>query len=350
MKKKILHIGGNLQKTPADNRDFGLIDFYVQPKLSDIPDDWSFWKPLEIKDQKQTQQCTGHGVASAIEAHEKVILNPSVQYAFIKEIVGDPTDTGANLRDAMKSGTKYGAVKKTDCDIGVDKHNGTFLADLKNYPQEVTTLAKPQQQKSYFNATRGSYNRFDNFRSWLWYFGNKDKDKPPVIVTGVGWRENWTYAPGGIIPDEPGDVVGGHCVDILPETKMINGEHGSRLYLKIQNSYNSNIGDKGCFWFPASVINRDFTYGGYLYLDPEEVKLIIKEKSMSEGTEKQWYESKEMLVSLLTVLNVVLGKLGFGNIEMTPELYGLLMAVIAYIRFFHTSQPIAPIAGFGKKK
>ena len=142
----VIKIGGNLNRTPPDNRDFGLIDHYIQPQLEDIPQEWSFWKPLEIKDQKQTQQCTGHGVAAAIEAHEKVLINPSVQYAFIKDIAQDPSDTGANLRDAMKSGVKFGAVKKADCAIGVDTNDGDFLADLKNYPAEVRLFASKQKQ------------------------------------------------------------------------------------------------------------------------------------------------------------------------------------------------------------
>ena len=318
-KKRLLRIGGNLKRTPPDNRDFGLVDIFLQPDLSEIPNEWSFWKPLEIKDQKGTQECTGHGVAAAIEAHEGVIINPSAQYAFIKDIADDPTDSGANLRDAMKSGLDYGAVEKKDCDLGVDNHNGSFLADLANYPPEIIEKAKPHKQLSYFNATRGRYNRFDNFRTWLWYFRN---DKP-VIVTGVGWRENWTYAEDGIIPEDQGDITGGHCVVILPEQRIINGEP----YLKIQNSYNTDVGDKGCFWVNQKVVKRDFTFGGYIYrdLEPEKIKQIINQKTMAEepsvkyqfNTEEGNKVFKSLLLSLggfvLVKLIELLGQYDFGN-------------------------------------
>ena len=176
----------------------------------------------------------------------------------------------------MKSGLQYGAVKKEDCALGLDNHDGNFLADLNNYPVKILEKATPQKQKSFFNATRGRYDRFDNFRTWLWYF----RDQKPVIVTGVGWRENWTYAEGGVIPEESGAISGGHCVVLLPEQRIINGEP----YLKIQNSYGRTIGDNGCAWVNRTVINRDFTYGGYIYqdLDPIEVKQIINAKIMAE--------------------------------------------------------------------
>jgi hypothetical protein len=318
-RKKQIKIGGNLHPTPPDNRDFGLADIFLQPDISEVPAEWSFWKPLEIKNQQDTQECTGHGVAAAIEAHEGVILNPSAQYAFIKEIVGSPTDDGADLRSAMKSGLAYGAVEKKDCDIGVDNRNGAFLADLANYPPEVIEQAKPHKQASYFNATRGRYNRFDNFRSWLWYFRNEK----PVIVTGVGWRENWTYAEGGVIPEDQGDIAGGHCVVILPEQRIINGEP----YLKIQNSYSIDVGDKGCFWVNRKVVNRDFTFGGYIFkdLDPEVVKQIINQNNMAEepsvryqfNTEEGNKVFKSLLISLagfvLIKLVELLGQFDFGN-------------------------------------
>src|SRR3990167_3603000 len=273
MKKSIkIGIHNNLLRTPADNRDFGLMDLFKQPDIREVGQgDWGFWQPLEIKDQKGSQECTGHGVAAAIEAHEGVLINPSAQYAIIKKLTNDPTDTGADLRTAMKSGLQYGAVKKEDCALGLDNHDGNFLADLNNYPVKILEKATPQKQKSFFNATRGRYDRFDNFRTWLWYF----RDQKPIIVTGVGWRENWTYAEGGIIPEEPGDVSGGHCVAILSEQRIINGEP----YLKIQNSYGRMIGDNGCFWVNRKVLQRDFIYGGYIYqdLDPIEVKQIINQ-------------------------------------------------------------------------
>lgn len=269
---KTLKIGGDLHPTPVDERDFGLIDFFPQIDISEVPDtDWNFYEPLEIKDQGQTQECTGHGVAEAIEAHEGVIINPSVQYALIKDIVGSPTDDGADLRSAMKSGTKYGAVEKKDCDLGVTNHDGEFLADLKNYPTNVKDLAKKHQQRSFFSIG-GRYDAFDNLRVALW----QHKAELDLGITGVGWRDNWTDTEKGVVPTEAGVIDGGHCISALPRQKLINGE----LHLAFMVHYGKEIGDGGIFWFPREVINRDFTYGFYMYKDkdPEECKQFYQLK------------------------------------------------------------------------
>jgi len=323
MKKK--KFGTGLHPTPPDNRDFGLADFYKQPDLDTIPDgDWGEFEPAEIKDQQQTQECTGHGVVAALEPHEDVILNPSWQYAAIKELMGDPSDSGADLRMAMKSGLKAGAIEKTICNIGTDEYDGDFLADIKNYP-DVKEQAKIHQQRSFFDANQGRGDTFDRFRSWLWYF----KDEKGIIVTGTVWRDSWTYSKGGIISKEESTITGGHCIAILPVQKNIAGE----MYLKVQNSYGL-IGDKGCFWFPRDVINRDFKYGGYIFRDknPALVKKyyeiknqIINEKTMAEepsvryqfNTEEGNKVFKSLLISLagfvLVKLVELLGQFDFGQ-------------------------------------
>lgn len=327
-----LKIGGDLKPTPKDDRDFGLLDVYTQIPLSEVPNtDWDFYTPLEVKDQKQTQECTGHGVAVALEAHEGEIINPSVQYAFIKELTGDPTDTGADLRTAMKSGTKIGGVKKKDCDFGVDKYDGDFLADIKNYPEGLKDKAKVHQQKSFFKAHEGKYDIFDNFRTWLYKF----RDEEPVIVTGVMWQDNWTYS--AVIPKEPGSPRGGHCIVILPAQKIISGEP----YLKVQNSYGQGVGEQGFHWFPREVINKLFTYGGYIYRDkdPEEVKQLRKGENMQVRSNLFELNLRDLgnglLVSVISAVLLyvqqALSTGGFTAIDINQVLTIALNTGLAYI-------------------
>src|SRR3990167_9533720 len=257
--------------------------------------------------------------------------------------MGDSKPWGADLRSACKSHQKFGALPKDKSPMNLTTESIDTLRDWKNWHEKFDEEAKPYKKKSYFRVDNGVYDTFDNIRASLW----KHREEKRFVVTGAVWQSAWN----SVVPKTKSSVVGGHAFTVIGQ-KMIVGEQGAEPYLVVQNSYGKNFGDNGLNYFPREVVNREFTFGSFMFLDrdPEEVKLIIKEKSMAEGTEKQWYESKEMLVSLLTVLNVVLGKLGISNIEMTPELYGLLMAVIAYIRFFRSEEPIAPIAGFGKKK
>lgn len=300
--------GTGLKRTPKDERDFGLGEVYKQMDIADVPaGDWSFYDPLEVKDQRGTQECTGHGVASALEAHEGELINPSVQYAFIKEIAGDPTDTGANLRDAMKSGLKVGGVEKKDCDYGVDKYDGDFLADIRNYPEGLKDKAAVHKQRSFFSADQGRYNRFDNFITWLYQF----RHEQPVIVTGVMWREGWTEAPGGVISRDLNlPEIGGHCIAILPKLRFINNEE----YLGILNSYGRGVGDNGIFWFPRAVINELFTYDAFIYRDknPEAIKQLRERANMSTWKKVwEWFvkSSADSSKTALTAKSALLGAL-----------------------------------------
>ena len=52
---------------------------------------------------------------------------------------------------------------------------------------------------------------------------------------------------------------------------------------------------------------------------------------------KIWYQSKEMWIVMLGILNYLLAKFGLPSFEPTAEFYGSLMVVMGALRAYWTS-------------
>jgi len=264
-KKEKIKMGWGLRELPPDSRDFSFGKAFGVIDLKDIPANFVVAEPIKIEDQKETDFCTGYASSSVSEDQEGVDLDPLYAFAKIKQVQGSPEKWGANLRDTCKAAVKFGFIEKTDSPFTLEKGRD-FLADYRNWPEALDEKAKVHRKKSYFKID-GYKEIFDALRAALWM--NRDKKKS--ILTGVGWRDRWNGAEGGIIPDYLTDPIAGHALKIFGQ-KDIGGE----LYLIAQLSNGRDVGDFGIFYFSRKVINRDFTYGAYIFEDmsPEEAKKI----------------------------------------------------------------------------
>jgi len=144
--------------------------------------------------------------------------------------------------------------------------NRNFLADYRNWPEELDFQASFHRKKCYFKVG-GYQSTFNAFRAALW----ANKGGSCSILTGVRWRTGWTSAKYGIIPKESSRSMFAHALKIFGQ-KKIDGE----LYLVAQLSNGESIGDKGVFYFPEDVINRDFKFGAFMFrdFDPNEAKQV----------------------------------------------------------------------------
>ncbi len=334
MNKKDYNVGAGLTLLPRDDRDFVLGKIERQISLSEIPNkDWIVADPLAVKNQGSSDFCTAFATTLSSEVQEKLELEPAYSFAKTKQIMGDPNGWGADLRSACKAHQKYGAISENNSSMSLKTDSIAILRDWKNWHKQFDVMAKMHRKQSYFRADKGNYDKFDNLRASLW----QHRKEKRFVVTGSMWRPIWQNAR---IPKGKPTGGYGHAFVIIGQ-KMIDGEP----HLEIQNSYGENAGDKGRYYFPREVVNREFKFGSYQFIDipPDEVKEIIKNNKMASSEEKQWYDSKELWVALVGIANIVLSKLGIAHIELTPELYGLLLALMGYFRMFHTSQPIAAI-------
>lgn len=253
---------GGLLQLPKDNRDFSFGKAFGTIDLKEIPNNFVVAEPLKIENQGGTDFCTGYASSSVSEDQEGVDLCPLYAFAKIMQVRGDWMVWGSDLRSACKAAVRFGFIKKDDSPFTL-KEGRNFLANWNNWPKEMDKKAEVYRKKSYFRVN----DSFDAFRSALW----QNRGHRCSIITGTRWRSGWTEAKGGIIFDFPSRFQFAHALKIYGQ-KEIDGQ----LYLMAQLSNGEGIGDRGTFYFSREVINRDFTYGAYMFhdIDPDEAKKI----------------------------------------------------------------------------
>jgi hypothetical protein len=253
--KKQIKIGG-LKPLPKDERDFRLGVLFPKPII--VPDiDFSVGEQLEIKDQLDSDMCTAFAVTAASELQEGVTLSPEFQFAKIKELEGSINQWGANLRTALKSATKFGSLEKVKAPFNLKYKDRDFLANWLNWPKVLDEEAKTHIKESYFEADTGK-DMFDSIRSALWI----NREKYRAVITGANWRQSWTWAEDAVIPTEYEPNGFGHAF-IITGQKMING----LPHLVAQLSNGTDIGDRGLFYFGREVVNREFNFGAFCFVD-----------------------------------------------------------------------------------
>lgn len=275
MVRDTLKIREGLRKLPADNRDFQLGAMFPQTKYQDIPfETFSVEHPSFqgiVKDQGGSDMCTAFTITSVSEDQEAIELSPEYQFKKIKEITGKPDAWGADLRSACKSAVKYGSIPKHLANsymktMGIETIDRNAIVN-HNWDEVLDDQASIYSKESFFSIE--GFNLFDALRNALWTHRAENRS----IAVGAKWRQEWTEAPLGIIPTEYGDEGFGHAFKICGQD-VINGE----LYLRAKLSNGKTIGDRGYFFFPKTVVNKEFHYGAFMFKDipAETVKVYIK--------------------------------------------------------------------------
>jgi len=260
---------------PEDKRDIPHSRVFGAPPV-DIPlVDFDVVKGSKIKDQYDTDFCAGFSSSSINEDIQQKTFDEWYQFSKIKQVMGDYTKWGADLRSACKALTKYGSLPKEKAVYkykaeSTDGKDRDFLANWTNWPKYLDTYAGEFKCGSYFTVDGGG-DYFDNIRAKLY----QNKDKGQGVLLGVLWRPEWTYVVGGVIPEATYDKPqgSGHAIKACGQ-KIINGVP----YVKIQNSWGEKMGDKGFYYFPRSVINKEVAmFGAFMLedMDAEKAKTYI---------------------------------------------------------------------------
>lgn len=249
-----------LPVNPGKSKDFSKTVVFGATKAKDIPTTTIGNKPLKIKDQGDLDFCSGFGTSEVSEDQEGIELDPLWQFAQIKRVIGSVEGYGADLRSAGMSLVTYGSIPAAFAPYNIHSGERNFLANWENYDTALYEMAKIYKKKSMFFVD-GPEDDFDNIRATLW----ENRAKKVTVLAGVIWRPSWTLANKGVVPPAgwENEKGGGHCIKIFDQI-MINGT----LYLKVQNSWGENYGDKGIFYFPREVVNREFApYGQIFFSD-----------------------------------------------------------------------------------
>ncbi len=277
-----------LLELPRDNRDFRLGSITRLPKLSELPREFKH-ESTTILDQDTTDFCTGFSSCSASELQEGIRLVPEYQFALTKELMGGNVDEfGADLRTAMKSHVKVGALKEEDRPIGftLQEKGQAFLRRIENWPPELKDKAIAQGKGSFVSVS-GFFDDFDDIRATIYAFRNEKR----VPVFGVKW--GWDLS-NPIISTIP-QFGTGHAIYAIG-WKEINGEP----YLIIPNSFGTEVGDKGYFYLSRGVINSFVSiYGAFMFIDMTKEEFIQR---LEDAKKSKVQKVIELILRLFGIL------------------------------------------------
>lgn len=238
-----------LGELPPDDRDLCLGDLITLPALAELPAEFEL-TPLTIKDQLDTDFCTGYATCGASELQEGVELSPEYSFALSKSLSGNVDQYGQDVRTAMSVHVKYGALEEKDAPYGIFNKPADFLRRIGNWPATLYKKAVIHKKRGYAFVS-GPYDAYDNVRATIWKFRNERR----AVVFGTLWA--WPLDQK-IMLDVP-ESGNGHCLYIIGWNKQ---------GLIVVNSGGINAGDKGTHIFGKKIINAFVPkYGAGTFLD-----------------------------------------------------------------------------------
>lgn len=193
-----------------------------------------------VRDQSRLGACTGFAATAAVEHlrrapdedHWETIYSPLFTYYLARESIGYVQyDSGAYIRDAVKSLAKVGAAREND-----------YL-----YYEVYQTFKNRPSERAFKSAA-----------SWKlggYYLCNSLLDVKKAIssgfpvVGGFTCYSNIGQASGGAIPLPAGSVIGGHAV-------MFMGYDDTLRRVKFKNSWGPEWGDRGYGYLPYAFFER----------------------------------------------------------------------------------------------
>ena len=253
-----------LLPTPYDERDLTLGAITELPKLTELPSNFIL-DGIEIKNQGKTDFCTQFAACGMSELQEGVSLSPEWCFAKTKELNGGVDSYGQDLRQALDTHRKIGAVEAKDVPYSVATKDKDFLRRIENYPRELAMGAIQHMKQSYLKVT-GPYDAFDNIRATVWKYRAEKRGVAMGCI--FGWDTD------DVILDTVPTSGGGHAM-YYAGWKTIKGEE----YLVLVNSYGKNAGENGIHYVSRDVVNHfEAQYGAYMFSDltPEQVRYMIE--------------------------------------------------------------------------
>lgn len=243
------------------------------PKLAEIPlTDWELdQNPIEDQTKKADtldDMCAAYSLTSVLEPTEGVALDPGYQFAKAKQREGRTDTYGTDLDTIGMTAVKWGALPLAKSPF--PDRQRTFVADWRNWPVAYDEYAREHLQKAMLWVA-GPYDLFDNIRATLWLLKNLPPERRRSgILAGSYWYWQWQNASYGVVPrDIQTSQPSGHAFRIRGQ-RIINGEP----YLVIQNSYGTNAGDRGLYYFPRETVNREFKdFGQLCFVDMTDAEL-----------------------------------------------------------------------------
>ena len=237
--EKIVRVYGWKPDLP-DHRDIRYEEFVVEAALPPIVDLRAQCPP--VYDQGALGSCSGNAIAAAVDFERmkqgESFITPSRLFIYYNERVDENTiksDSGAMIRDGMKSVNKPGVCKES------------------NWPYVISRFTRKPTKKCYAEALNYQtlkYLRISrNISQWKACLASGY----PVILGFSVYEsfESETTAKTGVvtIPLSDEKALGGHAVVCV-------GYDTYRSCLIVRNSWGETWGDRGYFYLPFEYITN----------------------------------------------------------------------------------------------
>lgn len=290
-------LGKGLLPLQPDARDFHEHIVFGATPADAIPStDFFAGHPIEIKDQGSLDFCTAYAGSAVVEDEVDVELDPLYLYAVACKLLGHVSTSGMTLRDMCNAIIKAGTIEESIAPYKQDgSHSADFLANWANYDETLAALAWEFARISYFRVDTGPNDIFDNIRSSIW----KNIDEHRSVLAGVLWRDSWTDAPNGMIPAnyDPTEPGAGHAIKVFGQMTIDPAEGPC---LVIQNSWSESHGDKGLYYFPRAVVNKEYTFGAFNFRNLAPAKADFYSQNGIKVTDGTATKAFKTITSIIT--------------------------------------------------
>lgn len=245
------HTYGWIQDKP-DQRDY---QFQVAtpinlPPLVDLRD-----KMPAVYDQGQLGSCTANSIAAALDFDRQkqgeAFINPSRLFIYYNERVDGHTvrqDSGATIRESIKTITKKGACPESE------------------WPYDVSKFAKKPPVACFADALKYEGLTYKRVNQSVADIKTALASGLPVAI-GISVYESFetdAVAKDGIVPMPASaeSVLGGHAVLVCGYTTLNNSP-----YWIVRNSWGDTWGDKGYFYLPQAYLLDSNLSGDFWVLE-----------------------------------------------------------------------------------
>lgn len=220
-----LKFKSGLKRHWHSRHDFSHHKTFGSAPIDTLPDEYLL--VTDILNQGGSEKCTAYSAVAIAEAAYGKKFDSELFYSKEGVVAGGFSSDGYELRTTMQTGIDQGF--------------------------QLLASDDPVKEGSYFFID-GPYDLFDNIRSAMW-IAREDKKCAEI---GTELYLEWLTDP--MIPISYSRPIGLHAMKCAGWKKI-----GNDIYLVMQQSYGSGRGDNGLFYFPRSVVNREFVQGHYLW-------------------------------------------------------------------------------------
>jgi hypothetical protein len=203
----------------------------------------SFFYPRIPVNKQVIGDCVGQSsrAIKAIQEGHGLDFAPDFVYAQCKKLDGKPNEEGTQPRIAMQVLKNTGAARK-----------GLYGNLTANNPRPEPSAEALADAKQFVTSAYARIQTVDEIKHAL---VNQGPVMGAVIVT-----DSFVKAPGGVIPNPQGNILGGHAI-------CIDGYDDNKQQFRFINSWGEEWGDKGYGWLPYSFLTYTTDIGMRFFME-----------------------------------------------------------------------------------